>query len=462
MQRIRPRPSGDPGRAGVLPRRQIVGTLVLGLLLAVSTAGGLWTIHERSRTALDEEMGRRLVLIAEEIAATAVPESLLQWVYQDSTELALNTAPLRARIETIAERRGLNYVVLYSFEGDVLIDTSGLRELRRPDVYLFGDEELVALGPGPAHTPTREVTGGLFLKSAYAPVPDPVLPELAAPLGHVAVHAAPSFFETLRAMQRTLLGVGVGVLVLLVSSIGLYLFFAQRLTRAHAALQRTETLSAMGRMAAGIAHEIRNPLSIIKNSAQLLREELADVGVENDLVESIPEEVDRLNETLTAYLEFARDAPMRMEDVDLPRLVRRTLRLAERELEQAGVVVEAQLDGARSPELRADPRRLQQVLLNLVLNAIQAMPGGGELRVEVRDDRGEVRLVVADTGHGMDPADAQQIFEPFVTGREKGSGLGLYVVRRIVEDHGGRLELETAPERGTTFHVVLPRRGREE
>lgn len=462
MRKIRPKRSLDPTRSGVFARRQVLGTVVLGVLLGVSTVGGLYTIYERGRGALEAEMGARLVLVAEEVAAEAVPESLLQWVYQDREELSLNTAPLRARIELLAERRGLNYVVVYSFEGEVLLDTSGLRELRAPDPYLLGEEQVAALGAASVHTPMREVSQGLYLKTAYAAVSEANAGWDLEPVGHVAVHAAPDFFDALRAMRRTLMGVGIGVVALLSLLIGLYLFYARRLAHAHAALQRTEALSAMGRMAAGIAHEIRNPLGIIKNTAQLLREELGDAGVQSDLVDYIPEEIDRLNETLTGYLEFAKEAPLRRETFDLVPTVRRILELAARELSAARVQALDNLAEVGQLELHADRRRVQQLLLNLVLNAVQAMPAGGQLRVSLARVASDVRITVQDDGVGMDPAMAQQIFEPFVTSKEKGSGLGLYMVRRIVEDHGGYLELETGPGEGTAFTVVLPAAGAQE
>ena len=453
MPRIRPRRSGDPGPVG--RRGQVAGTVVLGLLVAIASGAGLWTVHESSRAALDREMGERMLLIAEEVAATAEPESLLQWVVQDADALEINTLPLRARVENIALRRNLNYVVVYSFEGDVLLDTSGLREPGEPDPFLFGDERAAAMSPVPIHVPTREVAAQ-FLKSAFLPILESSAFG-AEVRGHVAVHAAPDFFETLRTLRGTLLAVGVALFLLLATAIGVYLFYAQRLARAHAALARSEQLSAMGRMAAGIAHEIRNPLGIIKNTAQLLREEMADAGLDSDLVRYIPEEVDRLNETLTGYLEFAKEAPLRPEPVDLVALVRRTLKLVKRELESTRVVAHDDLDAHGQVEIVADPRRLQQVVLNLIVNAVQAMPDGGELDLSLEPAEDEVALHVRDTGVGMDPARAQQVFEPFYTSKEKGSGLGLHVVRRIVEDHGGRIELDTEPGGGTTFTIVLPR-----
>ena len=453
MPRIRPRRSADPGVPG--RRAQVLGALTLGVLVAIASGAGLWTIYERSREALDREMGERLLLIAEEVAATAAPESLTQWTLEGEDLDPLRPAGLRAHLTDLALRRDVNYVVVYSFEGTVLLDTSGLRTPGSPDDFLFGEAFLALSSLEPVHLPTRATEQDEYLKAAFWPILDSGGSE-AELLGHVAVHAAPDFFDTLRTLRRTLVFVGVALVVLLTTAVAVYLFYAQRLARAHAALARSEQLGAMGRMAAGIAHEIRNPLGIIKNTAQLLREELDDAGVDSDLVRYIPEEVDRLNETLTGYLEFARDAPLRPETVDLVRLVRRTLKLVERDLQSAGVEVKSNLDSVDRLALWADPRRLQQVVLNLVLNAVQAMPEGGTLDLRLDSVDGRVALHVRDTGTGMDPARAQEIFEPFVTSKEKGSGLGLHVVQRIVEDHGGRIELETEPGRGSTFTVDLP------
>ena len=455
MPRIRPQSPGDPRAQG--RRAPILGTVVLGVLVAIASGAGLWAIHDSSQRALDREMGERLILIAEEIARGIDPLDVTRWSILEPHELADEVSVLAPRVESTIDRRGLNYVVIYDYEGKVLLDTSGLRQIGADDVFLFGEEREASQALESRHVamaigPTNE-----YLKSAFAPIEDP---PSTVPAGHVAVHAAPDFFDTMRTLRGTLLAVGAALLLLLAIAVSVYLFYAQRLARAHAALARSEQLSAMGRMAAGIAHEIRNPLGIIKNTAQLLREELDDAGVETDLVKYIPEEVDRLNETLTGYLEFAKDAPLRRETVDLVELVRRTLKLVHRDFASAQVTIEHDLEAREPVEIGADSRKLQQVVLNLVLNGVQAMPQGGTLSVRIDAPWPEqptmVALHVRDTGVGMDRATAEQIFEPFYTSKEKGSGLGLHVVQRIVEDHGGFIELETEPGEGTAFRVVLP------
>jgi two-component system sensor histidine kinase HydH len=173
----------------------------------------------------------------------------------------------------------------------------------------------------------------------------------------------------------------------------------------------------------------------------------------------IPEEVDRLNEILTGYLEFAREAPPRMAPVELDKLLRRTLKLLEPDFSAAGVTVEESLTGGTDAVIQADARRLQQVFLNLLLNALQAMPSGGQLELDLQCDADRVTVRVRDTGVGLQPGDAEQLFEPFVTSKERGSGLGLSVARRIVEEqHGGRLRLSGRPGEGALATVELPRR----
>jgi two-component system sensor histidine kinase HydH len=153
-------------------------------------------------------------------------------------------------------------------------------------------------------------------------------------------------------------------------------------------------------------------------------------------------------------LQFARDEPPRLANIDLASEIDRGLRLARPELDPARVTVEVESES--SCPVRADAQRLQQVVLNLVLNAAQAMPGGGTLRVRTSRDGREARVVFQDTGPGLDPAVRERIFEPFVTTKEKGSGLGLAVARRIVEEHGGTISAGDAPGGGAAIEIRLP------
>lgn len=454
MQRNRPRPSAERETAAAeLPRRQILGIVSLAATLALVFVTGLWIFYGESRDHLDRSFGLRLQNIAVAAAATVPGDSLLVWWLADSTPV--DVVLLSETLSRVEVDNDLSRIVVYQSDATVLLDTTDL--LRRADDDPFLSLDLAAVEQARAGIPSySRLTSveGTFLKAGYAPVFDSY-DDVA---GFVGVVASAGFFATLQRLRQTLLAVGLSTVGLVVVLTIVYVGYARRLARARAALQRSETLSAMGRMAAGIAHEIRNPLGIIKNTAQLLKEEMQEAKLDTKLVDFIPQEVDRLDETLTGYLDFAREAPPRIETVDLRGLVRRTLRLMERDFQQAGVQVEEDLDQAGALEVALDPRRMQQVLLNLFLNAIQAMPDGGRLTVRIEDRGARVGIEVSDTGVGLDPATSARLFEPFVTSKEKGSGLGLSVVQKIVDEHGGEVRLEPRPHGGATAVLTLPRR----
>lgn len=470
----RPKPSGARAEEALL-RRQVVGFVVLATVVGVLFVGGLGVLYQRSRDVLETELGLRLRTVATTTAATVPGDSLQSWLERPwDTGAGEDLEPL---LRSVQKENDVSRILVFGLDRRVLHDTSGL--LARGDRFLFLPEEqeavASALAGEAAWTPLRR-EGDVYLKAAYAPVffgsADLILAldelerdDLPRDLGRgdfvagfVGVLAHPRFFDQLDLLRRSLIGVGVVVLGLLATLVAGVLVYARRLARARAALLRGETLASMGRMAAGIAHEIRNPLGIIKNSAQLLRRELFERGEDTDLVDFIPEEIDRLDETLTGYLDFAREAPLRLEEVDLSVLLRRTLKLMEVDLERAGVRSRSDLDDDGSLVLQADPRRLQQVFLNLLLNAVQAMPEGGTLELSAEKLDGVVRLRVGDDGQGIEARRLDEIFEPFSTSREKGSGLGLFIVRRIVEEHHGRIDVDSEPGRGTTFTLELPLR----
>jgi signal transduction histidine kinase len=334
-----------------------------------------------------------------------------------------------------------------------VVDTSHALPRDAEDPFLKLDLSAVEQArAGMASVTSLLPIAGTWSKAAYAPVFDAE----GGVAGFAGVEASADFFTALGALRRRLYAAGGTVTAVVAVLTALYIGYARRLAVARAALQQSENLSAMGRMAAGIAHEIRNPLGIIKSTAQLVRGELTDGSSPAQLLEFIPEEVDRLNEILTGYLDFAKQAPSRPTPLELVQLLRRTLRMMDRDFADAGVQVLDNLDVVGQLPLTADPRRLQQVFLNLFLNAIQAMPEGGELRLRVGVTGGLAEIEVSDTGVGLDPAERERLFDPFVTTKEKGSGLGLSVARQIVHDHGGRIAIDGAPGRGATVRLTLP------
>jgi signal transduction histidine kinase len=221
-------------------------------------------------------------------------------------------------------------------------------------------------------------------------------------------------------------------------------------------LIRSERLAAVGRVAAQITHEIRNPLASIGLNAELLGDELPPESDEGRrLISAISSEVDRLSEITETYLRFVRLPKPKLEPEDPGALVTAVLEFARAELARAGVALELRVERAL-PEIAADESQIRQALLNLVRNAREAMPAGGRLQVGVERDGERLRIAVADTGPGIAPEHRAKIFDPFFSTKEKGTGLGLALVHQIVSDHGGRIEIVDPPGGGTSFVLVLP------
>jgi two-component system, NtrC family, sensor histidine kinase HydH len=218
---------------------------------------------------------------------------------------------------------------------------------------------------------------------------------------------------------------------------------------------RSRRLASLGSLAAGIAHEIRNPLSSIKGFATCFRERYRDNPEDRETAEIMIREVDRLNRVITQLLEFARPLTMERVPTSLPAVIRHGLKMVEGEAHRKGIGIETDL--AEIGEIPLDADRMTQVFLNLYLNAITAMDAGGLLRVSLapRDER-TVRVAVADTGIGIPREDLPRVFDPYFTTRSSGTGLGLAIVHKIVEAHGGEVHLESEPGHGTTAVILLP------
>jgi two-component system sensor histidine kinase HydH len=224
-----------------------------------------------------------------------------------------------------------------------------------------------------------------------------------------------------------------------------------------AQLHQSERLAALGEMTAGVAHEIRNPLGIISSTAELLRERLGKYEPQNRLAQIIVEEANRLNEKVTEFLDFARPRVPNLRACDLEGVLNRSLELLDPEIRRLGIAVERRyrLNGRA---LALDPDLLHQAFLNLFLNAIQAMPGGGRLTVETESGPGGhgSRIIFRDSGEGIDPEDLKKILNPFFTTKERGSGLGLPIVKSIIESHQGTMKIESSPGEGTKVILTLP------
>lgn len=225
-------------------------------------------------------------------------------------------------------------------------------------------------------------------------------------------------------------------------------------------LRRREKLAAVGNLAAGVAHEIRNPLSSIKGYASYFGGKFAEGSEDRKSAEIMVREVDRLNRTISELLEFARPSDLKRRPTNVAEMLEHTLRFVRQDAEQRGVRVTLDV-GENVGEVMLDVDRLSQALLNLYLNAVQSMEGSGELRVScaVADapTRGEqLVLEIQDRGSGIPVDDLSKIFDPYFTTKGKGTGLGLAIVHKIIEAHGGGIEMSSIEGEGTTARITIP------
>ena len=248
-------------------------------------------------------------------------------------------------------------------------------------------------------------------------------------------------------------------------------------------VQRSARLAALGELSAGVAHEIRNPLGVIKNSAEMLRDRIQDDVRRRELTGYIVEEVERLNKVVTNFLQFARPAEPNIETVDINDLLQYTISFLEPQTESSGVTIDMELK-PKLPSVLADPDQCRQVFLNLFMNAFQAMNGAGTIRVETRpassdpdDDHavagsnrfspgdsaehsygagGLIEIAIADTGRGIGTEELPRIFDPFFSTKDEGVGLGLSLVHKMIENNGGHIRVNSRPGEGTEFVISLP------
>jgi len=230
----------------------------------------------------------------------------------------------------------------------------------------------------------------------------------------------------------------------------------QERERLECEIRQTERVTALGHMSAGLAHEIRNPLGIMKVSIQMLAQEKGDDGVVSEYCRVLLEECERLNRLVSEFLSFARPKEPVRGRITLGKLLDEGVTLIQPALRQSHI----QLDQARDPiddqEVEVDPDQIKQVFLNILLNAIDAQGEGGVIHLEGVQQDGFVGFAVSDEGPGISPDDLPYIYDPFFTLKEKGTGLGLSVVHRILDQHGGRISTVNRRERGVRVEILLP------
>jgi signal transduction histidine kinase len=423
-------------------RKQSLWLILFVVLIIIVFNVSNWYIYSKIRYYLTWQLGERLANIASATAYGLDPEKVLA-VSEDQKEYQ----EIRDLLDNVKEDNQLvDVFILDQDYNNILSPPSD----SLADVFLNLDLAAItqALAGAKAYSHLYQV-GKYYFESGFAPIYDSE-GEVIAVLG---VEAGADFFEVLSNFRKTL--IGTFILSLLVILIFGFLFYnlTSHMRKMEDAVIRSSALQAMGEMVATICHEIRNPLGIIKGTAERLRSRY-DKN-KNELFDFIPEEVDRLNDILTGYLEFASSEPKRKEETNITSLVIKTTDQLRGSFSKKNIQIQLEAE-TDVPLLRINPGGIRQVLINLLMNAQDAIEQGGLINVRLKKREEHVLLEIEDNGRGIGRKDRRQLFNPFFSTKTKGSGLGLYVVKKIVEEHQGEIDLECKPEGGTKVKVFLP------
>lgn len=428
--------------------------IVLFTALLITLVNLVWWFNfQKTEQLLGEQLGRRLAAVAS-TAAVSLDGDQIDSLRYGNLETYLEAISI---LEQVRQSDSLSELFILDENYFYLATT----ELDPDSIYFLAgingpqiDSALFGLVDGSCQTPTYQ-SGSLYLKSAFAP--------LAGSDGTVravlGVEANIDYFDSLTELKQNLYYAS-GLSLLGGLLLGAFFLWGQR--RINDSEQRmflTETHAHLGRMVAVVAHELRNPLMIIRGSAERLVKK-------TDLTEAkyVIEEVDRLNEIVSGYLDFAgaggsllaADTPV---ELDLNNLVAATSKHLIEKYPNTQITWLNETPTA-TVSIVGYERSLRQVLLNLLFNSVEACVDSGrpvEVGVKVQDDGSTVQLTVIDHGPGLTKAEQKKIFTPFYTTRKAGSGLGLYLCRTIIDQMGGSLVLESEPEVGTEIIIRLPK-----
>jgi signal transduction histidine kinase len=220
-------------------------------------------------------------------------------------------------------------------------------------------------------------------------------------------------------------------------------------------VQRSEKLASLGRLVTGVAHELRNPIGVVKATVQVMENEYNGIPGLREFTTVIKEQVDRQNRVIQELLDFGRPNKQVVQPVNINSLLEKVLTFTSPLIREQKIHLEVEFDPGL-PLILADPSRIKQVFVNMILNAIQATPAGGTLNIGTYPQDSYINIEFRDTGRGIEPGEISRIFDPFYTTKESGTGLGLSISHQIIKSHNGTIHVSSVPGEGTVFKVKLP------
>ncbi|MBN1478044.1 hypothetical protein JXA47_14910 [Candidatus Sumerlaeota bacterium] len=445
-------------------------TLVLLLVTLVVFNGTQMFFYVRVKAGRELDLARRLVLLSGWARAElrlGLSQMPIAWDFEDLPWLEeaseTDREALRGRMQVFAETHELERVIVYDSSVRVKLDSAGLIGINEENPHSVVDvyEIEQALAGETLPTLSYEVQQTPFMR-AYTPL----IADSGEVVGLLSVEGQRTYFEPMQRLRNLMLLIGSGVSLAMVVIALIAHGALRRFVRLEESVAHADRLQTLGTLAAGMAHEIRNPLGIIRVTAETLREEIASspaADPERDMLcQDILEEVDRVHGLVGRFLEFSQpDGRMQAEPADVADVVDHAVRLS-RKATRGRVSIEVQMEsgveGLRTPLPAAS---LQQVLFNLLRNAQEATEETGNadpihVRVSVAPDSRAALIEIRDRGVGMNPSQLRRAGEPFVTTKEGGTGLGLSISKNLLASVQGRLDIVSQPGDGTRVTVTLP------
>lgn len=428
--------------------------IIFTVLILLAFNLGSWIFLKQMDNYLEQELEKRLTSIAR------LADRILLKQYID--DLLSNIEPqfalfyIKQDLNKLIDKQELQAAFIIDRNFQVLVEGGGTDFLIEPRrTYLQQDSLAIekAWQGEIAASPIHIVEGNRF-KNVYAPLRDVSLDVVAL----LVLEANADFFEILGLFKRGLIFGGLVSLGLIVVFSFFISWMITLLIRTQESLKQSEKLAAMGQMAASMAHEIRNPLGIIKSTADVLKEKYAQAKEPDELFEYISEEVKRLNHLVNNFLSFSREPKLNPRPADLNQVISKAVSAIERE--KSGQEIEICCRDVEQLEpFIFDEDAIQQVLFNLLINSIQAIDQTGKIEIGLTKmdikSRSYAKLTISDNGSGIE-GDLSKIFEPFYSTKSSGSGLGLAISKQIIEKHGGWIKVESRTGEGTVFRFYLP------
>ena len=426
--------------------------VILMVTLLILFNLGSWLFFNKIEKYLENELTKRLYSIAD-IAANYIdisPIINIENITTNSSDLLF----LQAKLQDFKSRYELEGAYIVDPDYHILGNGNGNFEIGDKLFYIQQDSvQLLNAWKGQVVVSPIHIVAGNRFKTAYAPLTNDYTEIIAL----LVLDANAEFFQIIRLFSKGLIVGGI-------ASIGAIILFSFFLAwsinlfiNTHDSLRKTEKLAMLGQMAASVAHEIRNPLGIIKATADVLKSKYENKEQPDELFGYIGAEVSRLNTLVNDFLSFAREPKLNLNKGNIEHIIKKAVAAFERELFEHTISIKINVINDIE-KFNFDEEKIQQILLNLLINAAQAIESRGEVVIDISKykyhNRSYAEIKIYDDGKGID-GDLNKIFEPFYTTKSSGSGLGLAITKQIVEKHGGWIDVKSILNQGTTISFYL-------